>query len=170
MKHLLDYITIHEQNPRYGSGPGSADIDAMREATAHKIVRSAVDWGCGNSKALEQLWPDAKRTLYDPALPDHAMIPRAIHDIGLCTDVMEHIPEDEIDDTLKKQSLVAADWLYIIHKHPAHQLLPDGTNAHVTQRDERWWSRRIGKFFDHVKSWPCPNSGSRFFVRAKSFA
>lgn len=169
MKHLLDYITIHENNPSYGSGPSPADLDAIREATASKVVRSAVDWGCGNSKALEKLWPDARRTLYDPALPGHEMIPRGPFDIGLCTDVMEHIPEEEIDDTLQKQSLVSADWLFIIHKHPTHQRLPDGSNAHVSQHDERWWERRIKRFFDHVTVWPCPNSRSRFFLRAKSY-
>lgn len=55
------------------------------------------------------------------------------------------------------------------HKHPAHQRLPDGSNAHVSQHDERWWERRIKRFFDHVTVWPCPNSRSRFFLRAKSY-
>lgn len=165
MKHLAAYLEIHASNPSYGPGPCPTILKAMAHELRSVTPKAALDWGCGNSKALETLFPKAKRHLYDPAIPGHDTIPRGRYDIGICTDVMEHIPEDEIDDTLQKQSLVCHDWLYIIDNKVAIQLLPDGSNAHVIQKPAAWWKHRMGCHFDRVWTWPC--DATRFFVRAR---
>lgn len=166
MKHLLDYITIHEHNPRYGSGPSQRDLDLMAAELRGMNPKSVIDWGCGNSQALNRLFPNATTLRrYDPAIPGLDMMPRGRYDLGICTDVMEHIPHEEIDDTLQKHALTAPDWLYIIHMFPANQKLPDGSNAHVSQHNAEWWRRRIGQHFDQVNAWPCDSL--RCFVRAR---
>ncbi len=163
MKHLQDYITIHRQNPRYGPGPTGRVVDEMaREFDGISPLR-AIDWGCGNSRVLRVLFPLAECKFYDPAIPRIDMPPVGIYDVGICTDVMEHIPEDEIDGTLDRMAKVCGDWLFIIDNKVALQLLPDGSNAHVSQHDADWWAHRLRKVFPQVKTWRCDST--RFYAR-----
>lgn len=166
MKHLPDYIEIHKKNPSYGSGPSQNDLRMIRDELRDIKINSAIDWGCGNSRALEKLFPNAKLTFYDPAIPGRDALPKARFNIGLCTDVMEHVPETEIDAMMKSMADVCDDWIFIIHMFPANQLLPDGSNAHVSQHDAMWWVKRISKTFKSARTWPCDTK--RCFVRAKA--
>lgn len=148
MKHLEDYRTIHAADPQYGSGPGTHELEIIASLCRHIEVSRAIDYGCGNSRALERLWPQAERALYDPAMPGRDRPPAGQFDVGLCTDVLEHVPEDELHELLKYLWELSTRWVFVIHTAPARQLLPSGENAHVTQRPAAWWGKIIGQFFN----------------------
>jgi hypothetical protein len=142
MKHLPDYEMIHRLNDRYGPGPGPPDVETLKEAIKSVgRVRACIDYGCGNSKAIFTLFPRAQvHVRYDFAQPDFTDPPPALrYDVGLCTDVMEHVPEDEIPAVLSHLGTLSDQWLFIIPTTPAAQKLMDGSNAHVTQRKAGWW-------------------------------
>jgi hypothetical protein len=103
-------------------------------------------WGAGNSSALEQLWPDATRVKYDPAIPGLDTKPKCGFDCILCTDVMEHIPEEEVGEVFYEMALLSRDALFIIHTGKAFNKLPDGQNCHATIQPPEWW---VDKLLDY---------------------
>lgn len=155
MKHLADYQRIHRENPRYGSGPGAADRAVLQSWMSHETPRAVIDYGCGNSRAVFDLFPAAQAHFrHDPALRAFCAPPPPglVFDAGLCTDVMEHIPEEEMDRTLERLRLLAPVWYLIIHTAPAAQKLPDGGNAHVSRHPPEWWTARFLQWFGAVET------------------
>ena len=64
----------------------------------------------------------------------------------ISTDVLEHIPEREIDDVMKEIFEMAQKFVYLnIAMYPAITLLPNGENAHCTLKPKEWWNEKIFK-------------------------
>jgi hypothetical protein len=62
----------------------------------------------------------------------------------ISTDVLEHIPEEDIDWVLAECFGFARRFLYMnIASYLAVKILPNGWNAHVTVRPPGWWRERI---------------------------
>jgi hypothetical protein len=144
MKHLAAYQHIHATNPTYGQGSGLAVCSAIRNYIAPHLPpdgHSVIDYGCGRSRMIFDIFPDALiHARYDPAIPEFSGLPPPQgFTFGICTDVLEHIPENELDETLLLLSLTARKWIFIVCTRPAGQLLPNGENAHCTVRDPEWW-------------------------------
>lgn len=144
MNLIEEYREIHRQQPAYGTGPGKESL-AMLKVLLPAGAKRVLDYGCGNSTALDMIWPGegVERVYYDPALPGRAAEPIGAFDAGLCTDVLEHIPESHVPAFLNTLAAFAPAWGFIIHTGPAGQKLSDGTNAHVTQRRIHWWLRLL---------------------------
>jgi hypothetical protein len=118
-----------------------------------KIVRShhartLLDYGSGAGDAWRQphrlhrdlglRWFDV--TLYDPAFPEHDEKPLGLFDGVLCSDVLEHIPEDDVDRVVTELFAHARKFVWAsVCCRPAKKSFPDGTNMHVTQRPLQWW-------------------------------
>lgn len=125
----------------------------------HK-VKSILDFGCGRGDAyfvpneIHKTWGVDRPTLYDPAFQSHDTMPMQGHrfDAVICSDVLEHIPEDQVD------ALIATLFGYA-HKvvwgsvccRPAKKTFPDGSNLHVTVKPMTWWKER---FAAHAGSTP----------------
>lgn len=79
---------------------------------------------------------------YDAAYPPYTALPEGRFDTVICTDVLEHCPEDDLPWIVEElfaylKKLVFAN----VASYPASKLLPNGENAHCTQLDaERWRS------------------------------
>jgi S-adenosylmethionine:diacylglycerol 3-amino-3-carboxypropyl transferase len=74
------------------------------------------------------------------------MKPPEPHDIVVCTDVLEHIEPDCLDDVLadiRRCTKKAA--LLVVATRPAMKTLSDGRNAHLIQEDFKWWEPHIEK-------------------------
>lgn len=137
------YTEIHKKQPLYGSGPDMFEIAKIREVVPSSVA-SVVDFGCGKSMLADALFQGSFIFRYDPAIDAVSQAPEHYgpYEFGLCTDVLEHIPESELPfERLKK---LAKDWYFTIHTGPANQKLPDGTNAHKTQKPKEWWVERLG--------------------------
>lgn len=141
---IEEYREIHRRQPDYGRGPGAESVAVFRLLLPASPAR-VIDYGCGNSRALEDVWPGSgvERVYYDPAMPGKDQEPEGAFDVGLCTDVLEHIPESVVPALLGRLSALAPAWGFIIHTGAAGQKLSDGTNAHVTQRRVHWWLRQL---------------------------
>lgn len=108
--------------------------------------RSLLDYGCG--QGLQYLvdrvqdWWGVTPMLYDPAVPRWSARPAAVErfDGVICTDVLEHIPELELDATLDDVLGFARQWAFVtVCCRPAKRILPNGLNAHCTVMPEDWW-------------------------------
>lgn len=144
---VAEYAKLHASQP-YGKGGMSEPLRLRMAALVGDVnITSAVDYGCGRSNDAHNLWPSAEVVKYAPAIPEYIKFPRRRFDIGLCTEVMEHIPLEEIDNTLWEMRCLSHRWLCTIHTAPAAQLLSTGENAHCLQRPLHWWKERFERIF-----------------------
>lgn len=144
---IAQYQQVHAAKPHYGSGPGEQERDTIRAAIVEAIgePNSVLDYGCGNSKLSSQMFPAASVLCrYDPAIERLSHLPEMRFEAGICTDVLEHVPESELPDLVARFKALAPTWYFTIHTGPAAQLLPDGQNAHCTQHPPEWWQELLG--------------------------
>ena len=66
-------------------------------------------------------------------------------DVVINTDVMEHIPAEDINEVLGHIKSLSNNVFFNISTRPANQKLPNGENAHCTVWSDEKWLRK--KFF-----------------------
>jgi hypothetical protein len=72
-------------------------------------------------------------------------------DIVACTDVLEHIEPECLEDVLADLRRVTKKMgFFTIATRPAKKFLSDGRNAHLIQQDARWWLEKLWAKF-HVQ-------------------
>lgn len=109
-----------------------------------KDCRTLLDYGSGKGVVHERKPWNISVTLYDPAVKGIDVLPVGDFDAVICTDVLEHIPEDELDEALNNIFSKANKVVYLsISTKPAKKFLPNGDNAHVTVKSQDWWLERI---------------------------
>ena len=113
---------------------------------------SVLDYGAGNGslgRALRDTFKNVTVTDYDPFHVDHAEKPEpGLHDMLVCLDVMEHVEEACVGNTLRYMAdRVRYGALFVISLQDALKVLPDGRNAHVTVKNAKWWKNRLSRYF-----------------------
>jgi 2-polyprenyl-3-methyl-5-hydroxy-6-metoxy-1,4-benzoquinol methylase len=140
---------LHESNPLYGTS-SAAWAPKVRELLASFNGKSVLDYGCGKGKLAAAL-PDIDVREYDPCIPGKDAEPKPA-DIVACTDVLEHIEPECLDDVLKHiRSLTGMVAFLNISTKAAIKTLPDGRNAHLLIKDEEWWHVRLVPLFEMVE-------------------
>lgn len=162
---IAQYRKLHESGP-YGRGDQQVTETLARWIAGSGVrVESALDYGAGQSMLLDYLLPSAvEKVRYDPAIPEIAEKPQGRFDLVTCTDVMEHIPEVEITELLSEIAGYAFVALFVIYLGKASTILPNGENAHCTQRPTEWWQGRLLQHFEVVRQIPSPRKEKAFFV------
>lgn len=113
---------------------------------------TVMDYGAGAGtygEAVEKVFKWVKVTSYDPFHPKFRGNPDPeVHDAVNCTDVMEHVEFECVDNTLKyiadRTRFMAC---FSIGTEDAVKVLPDGRNAHVTQKSPKWWADKLREHF-----------------------
>lgn len=128
-----------------------AAVQDIIRLVAEYDAKTLLDYGCGQGdqyavKKVHKKW-GILPTLYDPASKRHRIKPTGQFDGVICTDVLEHIPEDELDDALTEIFGYAKKFVVLsIATGPAHKKFDDGTNLHVTIKPEEWWRTKLSRF------------------------
>ncbi|TDW25946.1 methyltransferase family protein [Rhizobium azibense] len=146
-KFIDDYAHLHSSGV-YGFG-GRHLPEVLPHLMAFK-PESLIDYGAGRSRIAERLGKKAgirDVVAFDPAIPDRATPPNRRFSVVVSFDVLEHIPEEEMDAVLREMATLAPNALHVIDTRPAKATLSDGRNAHVSQHDEEWWLERLGHFW-----------------------
>jgi hypothetical protein len=132
--------------------------------------KTILDYGCGQSRLVDMLrYDDDVRTFrYDPAIAEIATLPIASADLVVNTDVMEHIPPDDVDDVLGHIAGISQQALFNIATAPAGRVLLNGDNAHCTVRPAEWWGRILARHFRCVEPLRSPRSTKCLFKTWKS--
>ena len=108
-------------------------------------IHTVLDYGSGQGHqympphSLDKKW-DVDVTMYDPAIPGLEELPGGKFDMVLCSDVLEHVPIDDVG--LVAQAIFARAGKVVFATvccRPAKKSLPDGQNVHVTIRPMEWW-------------------------------
>lgn len=124
-----------------------------------KLVRSVrartlLDFGCGRGDAYRsphKVWHHwglerANVTLYDPAFNRDNVLPAAGRkfDVVVCSDVLEHVPEAEVDEFIDRLAAYTRHALWAsVCCRPAKKKFEDGTNLHVTVQPYSWWLEKV---------------------------
>lgn len=133
-------LVAKHQSTRWGKSGHShlADLSAWRTMIG---AESVLDYGCGQG-TLKTHAP-FKVQEYDPGIPGKDVLPKPA-DLVVCTDVLEHVEPDRVDQVLAHIRRLAGKGVYlVISCRPARELLPDGRNAHLTVQPESWWLERL---------------------------
>ena len=139
------------------------DFHGLTILQHHKIIaklvkntksRTLLDYGCGRADAYRSphsfpsvigvKWSDVY--LYDPAFEQYSVKPPGRKFDGvLCSDVCEHIPEDEVPEFVATLFQHARRFVWAsVCCRPASKTFPNGiTNLHVTVRPIEWWRERF---------------------------
>lgn len=112
--------------------------------------KSFLDFGCGEGN-LGNLFEKYNNYIiykYDPAIEKYSYLKENLKvDLVANCDVMEHIPEDEIDNIFLKISKISKNVFFNIHLDKAEKILSNGENAHCTIKPKNWWQKKIKKYF-----------------------
>lgn len=154
---LIDlYRQLHAEKKGYGRSSERLFQHIQPLMSELPPLRTILDYGCGQSRLIDWLarCNDARAIRYDPAIPKYAKLPKKKVDLIINTDVLEHVPDSDIDDLLARLATLSQHVYFQIATAPAGTILPNGENAHCTVRPAEWWKAKIKKYFPHVRSAP----------------
>jgi hypothetical protein len=158
------YRQVHASGLAKGAAPAKVfsgrsllqHIGIVRELVQYTGARSILDYGCGKAllyreknlklpegvtiPSVQEFWGVEDIRFYDPGVEEFATRPQGEFDGVVSTDVLEHIPEEDLDWVLGECFTYARGFLYMnIASYPAKKILPNGWNAHVTIQPPEWW-------------------------------
>jgi hypothetical protein len=142
------YRALHTAEASYGTTANELTpyiLPFAREVNPRRIL----DYGCGKSQICRELAGQvgAEAVLYDPAISALSAKPDAPCDFAINNDVLEHIPEDQLDDIIADIKSLAPKAVFTISVALADAILENGENAHCTVRTPEWWQARLTKHY-----------------------
>jgi hypothetical protein len=152
--HLQDRISsgyLHQQKalhamPRGYGARGSHWASTVIAVCEQYGAGSLLDYGCGQGSlaaavTLKTSTLDCRE--YDPAIPGKDR-PPVFADVVSCTDVLEHIEPEFLDNVLTHIRQLARRAVFlVVSTRPANKELSDGRNAHLIIQPGEWWQARV---------------------------
>ncbi len=158
-----DLIKRYREMAAGGQNFRGLSLLSHRETIRHLIretgAKTILDWGAGAGDAyrvpnkIHEKWGVPMPVRYDPAFPKYARVPEGRFDGVICSDVLEHIPANEVDRAI--HGLFDYSLMFVFASvccRKARKTFP-GTdmNLHVTIKPFQWW---LGKFQETSKLHP----------------
>jgi len=150
-KKYYDFLMFiyHLQKDKFKGYSLKENLSFIDNIIKTNNINSIIDYGCGKAMAYKDYPFEKKKIdifLYDPYFLKYRKLPKKKFELLICTDVMEHIQKNEIENTLIKMNNYSSKNLYFsICTRPAKKILPDGQNAHVTLMSKNEWMTIIEK-------------------------
>lgn len=166
-------LATHKSTGMRWGGAGKSHADTVTAFANELQAWTILDYGCGRGTLKDSIqWPVEE---YDPGIPGKRALPKPA-DLVVCTDVLEHVEGDKIDNVLRHlRSLTRKGIFLVIALTPARQILVDGRNAHISLHPAAWWIKRLtmaGFKIDHTTRrkglWIWAKPGSRWVGRLKA--
>lgn len=148
MKYLEAYRELHRRGefPGWAIRPFVGEIAALVQKHG---ATSLLDYGCGEGKQysvelVHLAWGGLMPSLYDPGSEGRSWPPIGIYGGVICTDVAEHVPEEEVPAFCAALGRHAGSFLFVsVCCRLAKRKLPDGSNCHVTLKPLAWWEEQL---------------------------
>jgi hypothetical protein len=127
--------------------------DEIGELLRKHDARTVLDYGSGRGAQYERPhkihegWGVPLPTLYDPAFETHDRLPKGKFDAVICSDVLEHIPQEELPKLVRRLFDYSSKivWASVCCR-AAKKTFPDGHNLHVTIEGFWWWQAKFAKW------------------------
>lgn len=135
---------------------GELDIELVGRsilAMHAKLKRKVrlLDYACGHGNLIRKLKEVFTGNIlevigYDPFIEEYSTEPEGKFDIVTCFDAFEHIEYQCVPNVIKHLSNYARYMaILFIATEDAIKTLPDGRNAHITQRSPQWWASMLAE-------------------------
>jgi len=140
------YIKLNEQlhadRPGYGAG-GGRWTNYVTQLCETNMTDDVLDYGCGKGVLAATIGWEINQ--YDPATRPGTPVPA---DVVACTDVLEHIEPENLDDVLSHIASLTKKVAFLnISTRKANKKLKDGRNAHLIVKPAEWWAKQLSKYF-----------------------
>jgi len=138
----------------------------IQEIIKTNNCNSLLDFGCGKAflyknkfkigdkefSNLSDFWNLKNIYLYDPGLEEYSDYPKGKYDGIICTDVVEHIPEDDVLNFIDELFKLSNKFIFVvIATMPASKYFDDGKNIHLSLKDQEEWKKI---FLEFKKKYP----------------
>lgn len=162
-KLIEQYRQLHKKKRGYGR-TGENKADRINKLIEGHDFQSVLDYGCGKSQLAFKLnIPKAYR--FDPAIEEISRPSIIDVDLVVCTDVLEHIPEELLNEFLTDVMDYSSNCFFTISLRTAGNILPNGENCHPTVKKEEWWIELLEKYFGYVEVTYRANDGTGIHVK-----
>ena len=119
----------------YGSGKGTQYDPKPFSVPGEGAWDSVIDY-----------WGVDEVVCFDPAYAPFSARPQGSFDGVICTDVLEHCPEEDVPWIVEEMFSYARRFVFAtIACYPARKRLPNGDNAHCTIRPPEWWQELFAR-------------------------
>ena len=150
-KWIASYQDYGRERDSHSTSLNKTDIDLIKGLVVGSRSKTILDFGSGHGNQYKNMRLNDRFCIsidnvycYDIGIPEYAVIPDGQFDGVISTDVLEHIPEEFLDENIKTIFEKATKFVYIaVHCGKSIKTLSDGSNAHCTIHPPRWWSKRI---------------------------
>ena len=153
VRYQEQYKLMHQIGKVYHGTCLQNHAESIKKLIDETESQSLLDYGSGKGIQYHtqnihvNFFNGIMPTLYDIGIEEYSKLPEGNFDGVYSTDVMEHIPEEELDEVFKQIYSRANKFVYLaISTIPAPDLLPDGTQSHVTIKPIEWWVDKIKPF------------------------
>jgi hypothetical protein len=150
-------------NTNYPGNNLKPQLQHIKDLVLDTEAKTLLDFGCGKglqyTKYNEHEELGIMPALYDPAVPEYNKLPEGQFDGIYSTDVMEHIPKEQLPEIFETIFGKAEKFVFLaICTKPAIAILPNGENAHCTVEPIGWWRTVIEKYapkrvYTHLKTY-----------------
>jgi len=155
-EYRAQLAAVHARTKGWG-GDGGKHVAEVARFAEFLGVTSLLDYGAGRGAlkdGLAKAMVNVRVMEYDAGFPGKGTLPKP-SDFVVCTDMLEHVEPEKLDNVLLHQYRIAGQAAYfVIATRPANQTLPDGRNAHLSVHDEQWWIdklRTVGWTINHTR-------------------
>ncbi len=155
MELITDYYKeqnrlLHESHGKYGR-QGHKHIPVIQRLMEEFKCKTVLDYGCGKATLARDADFDVQ--CYDPGIPEYEKLPEPA-DLVVCTDVLEHIEPDLLENVLKHISdvTIICSWILIRTVPDFSKTLPDGTGPHKIVEPPEFWHEKIYPYFREIYS------------------
>jgi hypothetical protein len=140
------YRQMHRDSPTHFPGRSvlryAVEVNTLIRKHGAKTL---LDYGCGQGSQYDvdgvSRWWGIEPYRYDPAVDRYSVKPVGEFDGVICTDVLEHIPQENLSETLDEIFGFARSFAFFtICCRPAKRLLPNGENTHCNIQPPEWWT------------------------------
>ena len=151
-KHISQYKQLHNNQKNYGS-TSSMFFEEICMFIDYINPKTVLDYGCGKGalvSLLREKYPSIEIYGYDPSVEEHSKLEKDHFDIIVNTDVLEHVPENDVSDVISHIASLSQNVFFNLHHEKASFTLPNGQNAHCTIKPSTWYHDIMIKYFDTV--------------------
>ena len=153
-KLYRDYNNTHDKH-------FSGKLSMMQVREIKKLIEWSnpdriLDYGSGKGfqyleKRVHEQWGGLLPYCYDPGVVQLGKKPEGLFAGVICTDVMEHIDEEDAPEILGDifASLYPVDKVFAyfhISTRPAGKTFDNGENVHLCVKPESWWDAQLNRF------------------------
>jgi hypothetical protein len=151
------YAEFHLKKDKFGGDSLGIHIPAIGELIKETESKSVLDYGCGRAKhytqdKLSEKWGVAC-SFYDPAVEEFKVKPERKFDGVICTDVLEHLLEPEVE--LEEIFGFAERFVFLsicCRPSNSNKKLSDGTEFHISVHHPDWWEERLKTYRAKIKT------------------